>query len=206
MKLAKFIIILLMFFVMIGCNRKNSIEIFNGITPIYSENKTISTAGMDKIYEIYDLGFGGSSLFDYLVENNINKYRFDNKEESFLYTAIKVEERGILYIFLEKSDKEYIVSYLLYKNKLLTYDNEDFATLKIGQSTIENVIEIDDNTKYNTFYTSSIGTITTHFLNDDEILQIYYTTDLLQQIKDIRYENKEGSIGYISAINDIDWY
>ena len=64
----------------------------------------------------------------------------------------------------------------------------------------------DENTKYNTLYTSSIGTITTHFLEGDLVLQIYYTTDTLLQVTYMKCDKKENSIDYIQGIKDIDWY
>ena len=206
MKFLNFIIILVMFFFMIGCNKKNNIETFNNNTPIYSENETISIVELDEIYEIFNCGFGGSALFEYLTQKGIKTYRLANYEESFLYTAINVEETDILYIFLGKSDGDYVVSHLLLKNKELMYNNEEFDKLKIGQSKIEDVIKIDKNTKYNTLHTSSIGTITTHFLKNDVILQVFYTTNSLHQITHIKHDKRENSVGYIQGINDIDWY
>lgn len=195
-----------MIYFMIGCNRQNNIEIFNNNTPIYSENETISIVELDEIYEIFNFGFGGSALFDYLIQKGINKYRLANYAESFLYTAINVEETDVLYIFLGENDGDYVASHLLLKNKELMYDNEEFEKLNIEESTIEDVIKIDKNTKYNTLHTSSIGTVTTHFLKDDVILQVFYTTNSLNQITDIKHDKRENSVGYIQGINDIDWY
>ena len=98
-----------------------------------------------------------------------------------------------------------MVSHLLFKDNNSIYTKEDFEKLKMQESTINDVIKIDKNTKYNTLYTSSVGTITTHFLSDGTILRLYYSTDSLSQIMHISYENKENTIGYIQSINDIDW-
>ncbi len=205
MKKYKILILLMMVVFMTGCNNKKNIEIYQNNVPLYEENKTISTLELDEIYEIFEYGFGGSKLFDYLNKKNINKYRLSNTNESFLYTCISVEKMGILYVFLEENEYGYMVSHLLFKCNHPIYMKEDFDNLKMGESKIDDVIKIDENLKYNTLYTSSVGTITTHVLADGTILQIYYSTNLLQQITYMKYEKKENSVGYIRGIHDIDW-
>lgn len=190
---------------MIECNNKKGIEIYDTNTPIYDENKVLSVLELNEIYQIFNFGFGGTELFNYLKSNNICNYRMVNNDKTFYYTCIKVKDTGLLYIFLEKKDSEYIVSYLLLKDNNSIYTKEDFEKLKIQESTISDVIKIDKNTKYNTLYTSSVGTITTHFLSDGTILRLYYSTDSLCQIMHINYEKKENTIGYIQSIDDIDW-
>ena len=194
-----------MFFI-VGCSKVNSVNIYKKNIPIYNENNTISITELDKIYEKFNFGFGGNELFRYLTKEGINTYRQAKNNESFLYTALKVEEKGILYIFLEKLDGKYGVSYLLLKNNESLHTSEDFDGIKIEKSKKEDVMKVDENTKYNTLYTSLIGTITTHFLTDDIILQIYYTTDSLLQVTHIKRAKKENSIGYIQGITDVDWY
>ena len=194
-----------MFFI-VGCSKVNSVNIYKKNIPIYNENNTISITELDKIYEKFNFGFGGNELFRYLAKEGINTYRQAKNNESFLYTALKVEEKGILYIFLEKLDGKYGVSYLLLKNNESLHTIEDFDDIKIEKSKKEDVMKVDENTKYNTLYTSLIGTITTHFLTDDIILQIYYTTDSLLQVTHIKRAKKENSIGYIQGITDVDWY
>lgn len=193
-------------FFMVGCSKVNSVNIYKKNIPIYNENNTISITELDKIYEKFNFGFGGNELFRYLTKEGINTYRQAKNNESFLYTALKVEEKGILYIFLEKLDGKYGVSYLLLKNNESLHTSEDFDGIKIEKSKKEDVMKVDENTKYNTLYTSLIGTITTHFLADDIILQIYYTTDSLLQVTHIKRAKKENSIGYIQGITDVDWY
>lgn len=193
-------------FFMVGCSKVNSVNIYKKNIPIYNENSTISITKLDKIYEKFNFGFGGSELFRYLTKEGINTYRQSKNNELFLYTALKVEEKGILYIFLEKLDGKYGVSYLLLKNNESLHTSEDFDDIKIEKSKKEDVMKVDENTKYNTLYTSLIGTITTHFLTDDIILQIYYTTDSLLQVTHIKRAKKENSIGYIQGITDVDWY
>lgn len=194
-----------MFFI-VGCSKVNSVNIYKKNIPMYNENNTISITELDKIYEKFNFGFGGNELFRYLAKEGINTYRQAKNNESFLYTALKVEEKGILYIFLEKLDGKYGVSYLLLKNNESLHTSEDFGDIKIEKSKKEDVMKVDENTKYNTLYTSLIGTITTHFLTDDIILQIYYTTDSLLQVTHIKRAKKENSIGYIQGITDVDWY
>lgn len=206
MKFFKFIMISLIMFFIVGCSKVNSVNIYKKNIPIYNENNTISITELDKIYEKFNFGFGGNELFRYLTKEGINTYRQAKNNESFLYTALKVEEKGILYIFLEKLDGKYGVSYLLLKNNESLHTSEDFDGIKIEKSKKEDVMKVDENTKYNTLYTSLIGTITTHFLTDDIILQIYYTTDSLLQVTHIKRAKKENSIGYIQGITDVDWY
>lgn len=193
-------------FFMVGCNKANKVKVYKNDIPIYNENNAISIAELDNIYEKFNSGFGGNELFKYLMKKGINTYRSANNGKSFLYTAVSVEGKGTLYIFLEKIDGEYGVSYLLLKNNKSLFTNDDFAAIKIGQSKKEDVMKIDENTKYNTLYTSSIGTITTHFLEGDLVLQIYYTTDTLLQVTYMKCDKKENSIDYIQGIKDIDWY
>lgn len=205
MKSLKFIIMILMVTFMTGCNNKKKIEIFDLNTPIYNNNKVLSVVELNEIYQIFEFGFGGNELFNYLKSNDICGYRMTGNEKKFYYTCLQVKDTGLLYIFLEKNESEYMVSHLLFKDNNSIYTKEDFEKLKMQESTINDVIKIDKNTKYNTLYTSSVGTITTHFLSDGTILRLYYSTDSLSQIMHISYENKENTIGYIQSINDIDW-
>lgn len=188
-----------------SCSIAKKIEIFDLNTPIYNNNKVLSVVELNEIYQIFEFGFGGSELFNYLKSNDICGYRMISNEKNFYYTCLQVKDTGLLYIFLEKNESEYMVSHLLFKDNNSIYTKEDFEKLKMQESTINDVIKIDKNTKYNTLYTSSVGTITTHFLSDGTILRLYYSTDSLSQIMHISYENKENTIGYIQSINDIDW-
>lgn len=130
MKFLKFIIIIMTVFFMVGCNKANKVKVYKNDIPIYNENNAISIAELDNIYEKFNSGFGGNELFKYLMKKGINTYRFTNNGKSFLYTAVSVEGKGTLYIFLEKIDGEYGVSYLLLKNNKLLFTNDDFAVLK----------------------------------------------------------------------------
>lgn len=51
---------------MMGCNRKEEIEIYDKKMPIYNINKELSILELDEIYQIYEYGFGGTKLFEYL--------------------------------------------------------------------------------------------------------------------------------------------
>lgn len=188
-----------------GCNRKEEIEIYDKKMPIYNINNELSILELDEIYQIYEYGFGGTKLFEYLKKNNICNYRMISEDQTFYYTCLHVKDTGFLYIFLEYNESEYSVSHLVLKDDNSICTKEDFEKLIIQAGTINDVIKIDKNTEYNTLYTNYVGTITMHFLSDGSILRLYYSKDSLNKIMYIKYENKENTIEYIQNINDIDW-
>ena len=150
MDLIKILIVIFLIVVHVGCNYNPKIEIINDEVYIGEENGVITLTELDKIYEIYNRGFGGDKLFMYLCNNNIKKYKSLVYDEEIIYTCIKVENVGVLYVYVGGNESDYRVVYLVFKenNPLCKSDEFDFLTMK--ESSIKDVSNIDKYLKYNT--------------------------------------------------------
>lgn len=205
-KKIKILIVIFLIVVHVGCNYNPKIEIINDEVYIGEENGVITLTELDKIYEIYNRGFGGDKLFMYLCNNNIKKYKSLVYDEEIIYTCIKVENVGVLYVYVGGNESDYRVVYLVFKenNPLCKSDEFDFLTMK--ESSIKDVSNIDKYLKYNTLYTSFTGTITMHFTSDNKIVRISYLNNDSDIISNIECLDKENSITLIKGINNIDWH
>ena len=185
---------------MLGCGKTKLVVCYDNV-PIIEKNAIIPMYEVNKIYQIYDNGFGGKQVFDYL--NKEHHIVFKNSiDDAFLYTCFKIENSKLLYVFIEKGRT---VSYLILRDIELYLQIEDFETLENSKSTFDDVLIIDVNTQYNIFNSDISGQITRHFLKNNQVLDIYYSCDSMQEIVKMECLPIESSFEYIKQLQEIDW-
>lgn len=185
---------------MFGCAKNELIVCFDDV-PIIEKNDIISMSEVKKIYQLYDNGFGGKRLFDYL--NNKHHIFFKKAiNNDFLYTCFIIEKSKLLYVFIEEGRT---ISYLILRDAEPCLQIKDFETLEKYKSTIDDVLIIDENTQYNIFNSNIDGQVTSHFLKDNIILRIYYSCDSKREIVKMEYFSRESSFEYVEQIQDNDW-
>lgn len=178
MKVLKLLIVFFIScFFITGCKNKQIIHIYNENTPISNTNKSISKSELEDIYHMYN-DWRFDELFQKFLNNDIKNYRLMDKDNKLYYTAINVEEDDVLYVIIKQEKrKKYVVANLILKPKEVALEKNDFESLELNLSTIEDVTQLDKYTSYNTFHTSTSGSITTHYLKNDIIANIYYSPE-----------------------------
>lgn len=143
---------------------------------------------LDREYDLLDLkDFFGNRCLNSQIEKTGTTLYFDEVNDKYPvevirpqgYTVYKVTQGGYFYVFWAKSTandedgKKYhpVVYFAVYLSA--SKESKDFDSLKVGESTADDVRAIDEEAEFN--FLLSRGTFSYSYLNEDEVMEIEYT-------------------------------